>query len=190
MTDYEKNILLSYSLSDKDLVLGNFINTSIKESISNINSFLKNPYQGLYDWIQDEEVEIEAMIEAIKSYNDLFIKKENLISKKMNVEEVIRDLLSGKKNIKTMFSFKSSAEDLIEQENLKKSLENDIVSIEKLIKIASFAMEESIIWFKNEKLKGYYDVLLRFNNIQSENNKLSNELMSDIKEEVMLKIKN
>ena len=103
LIDYEKNVLINYTLED-NLIFGS-TNQSISNNLLQINEKLKNPYTDLYDWIQDEEVEVEGMMEAIRGYNDLFVKKQNLITRKKETETLISELQIGKKSVKTIFSF-------------------------------------------------------------------------------------
>ena len=110
--DYEKSVLTEYSMLDDDLVLFNPKNIHLNQHVIRIKNNVKNPYCDLYDWAQEEEVETEAMIEAINSLKGLYNKKDSLIKKKESTEKTVQELASGKKNMKTMFSFKSTNEDL------------------------------------------------------------------------------
>ena len=110
--DYEKSVLTEYSMLDDDLVLFNPKNIHLNQHVIRIKNNVKNTYCDLYDWAQEEEVETEAMIEAINSLKGLYNKKDSLIKKKESTEKTVQELASGKKNMKTMFSFKSTNEDL------------------------------------------------------------------------------
>lgn len=65
----------------------------------------------MYDWLVEEVLDTEAMLEAIQSLATLEQKKLSLHAQLNSYEEVLRDLNSGKTNLKTMFSFKNKDED-------------------------------------------------------------------------------
>jgi len=115
LENYEKQVIVEFSEENQLIFTGNNL---INREVINIKDKMINPFAELYDWIRDEEVEIEAFIESIKSYNDLYIKKNSFIEKKKETEQVIAELQIGKKNIKTLFSFKSKNEDLTDMKSL------------------------------------------------------------------------
>ena len=117
LNDYEKNVLAEYSNEDDDLVFFNPKNKILNQNVLRIKNYVKNPYSDLYDWIQEEEVETEAMIEAINSLKTLQSNKQNLVNKKESTENTLKEVASGKKSIKTMFTFKSSSEDITNLRN-------------------------------------------------------------------------
>lgn len=92
-------------------------NKILNQNVLRIKNYVKNPYSDLYDWIQEEEVETEAMIEAINSLKTLQSNKQNLVNKKESTENTLKEVASGKKSIKTMFTFKSSSEDITNLRN-------------------------------------------------------------------------
>lgn len=182
LIDYEKNVLINYTLED-NLIFGSS-NQSISNNLLQINEKLKNPYTDLYDWIQDEEVEVEGMMEAIRGYNELFIKKQNLITRKKETETLISELQIGKKSVKTIFSFKSSTEDLAEQKNLNVKLELELKCIDHIINTSTLLLQKNIEWFKNEKIKSYHENLLILTDVQKENSEIIHNLWKEIREEV------
>lgn len=80
---------------------------------------MKNPFTELSNWINEEEIEVEALIEAIKSIVDITDKKKKLCETKETLEKDISKLQEGKSSFKNMLSFKSKKEDLIDKENQK-----------------------------------------------------------------------
>ena len=115
-SEYEKQTLLDIS-STNDLPFTKENPLLIKEMIK-IKDRIVNPYAELFNWIQEEESENEAFIDSIKSYNDLFIKRNDMSNKKKEVEQLISELELGKSSIKTLFSFKSKTDDITDQKNL------------------------------------------------------------------------
>jgi len=80
---------------------------------------IQNPFNDFLDWVNEEEIEVEAIIEAIKSILDIIEKKRKLIDNKESLEKDIAKLQEGKSTIKSLLNFKSKKEDLIERENEK-----------------------------------------------------------------------
>lgn len=70
----------------------------------------------MYDWLEEEELDVEAMIESINSLMNLFIRKEKNIDKQSKLQKEISTLQDGKKTFKSVLSFKSSNKVLGDQE--------------------------------------------------------------------------
>lgn len=68
---------------------------------------MDNPYTGLLDWVNEEEIDIEAMNEAIISLGGLFENKEKINNKFQANEKDLNDLNCGRKSFKTIFGIKS-----------------------------------------------------------------------------------
>lgn len=106
------------------MVFFNSRNTDIHNKLLNLKEKVKNPYTDFFDWVNDEEIEIEALIEAIKSLLDIVEKKRKLFEYRESVEKDMAKLQEGKSTLGSMFSFKSKKEDLIQKENEKSKVIN------------------------------------------------------------------
>lgn len=113
----------------------------------------------MYDWLIEEELDVEAIIESIASLNILSESKEKLVQKKNTLINSINDLVNGKKSIKNFFSIKSKKDETIGLENQKTIIEGQINFLELILKISTFNMEKNIQSIKIEKLTGYYQSL-------------------------------
>jgi len=113
----------------------------------------------LYDWLTEEELDVEAIIESIASLNYLSESKEKLIQKKNTLVTNINDLSTGKTTIKNFFSIKSKKNETTELEKQKTIIEEQIKYLDLILKIATFNMEKNIQAIKVEKLTGYYQSL-------------------------------
>lgn len=79
----------------------------------------KNPFTDMLHWINQEEIDVEAMIEGIKSIVSLIDKKKKLNDEKEDFERDIIKLQEGKSTFKSFLSLKSKKDDLITVENKK-----------------------------------------------------------------------
>jgi len=61
----------------------------------------------LLDWLQEEEIDVEAMNEAIASLKILYENKEKANQKFLGNEKDLNDLNAGKSGFKAMFGLKS-----------------------------------------------------------------------------------
>jgi len=66
----------------------------------------------LLDWLQEEEIDVEAINESISSLNSLYESKEKLNQKFLANEKDLNDLNAGKSSLKTMFGLKSKKSEL------------------------------------------------------------------------------
>lgn len=123
----------------------------------------------MHDWLIEEELDTEAIIESIASLNFLSETKEKLIHKKNTITNNINDLVTGKKTIKNFFSMKSKKSETTELEAQKLVIEGQITFLDLIVKISTFNMERNIKTFKEEKLASYYQSLKLCAEIQKYN---------------------
>lgn len=99
------------------------------------------------------------MIDAINSLTTLNETKEKLIQRITTLESTLSTLNSGKKSIKTIFSFKSKEKDIENSTKSKQELEKNLEEITELIRLATYGIDSQIDYFKVEKLANYYHSL-------------------------------
>lgn len=180
-SDYEKYTLMEYTANDDSkLVFFNPKNTELCMKLLKLREGMENPYTSMNDWLQEEEIDIEAMIEAITSLNGLEETKDKLAQKISSISSDLIDLRAGKKTIKSFFSFKSKQEDFADLEQEKAYSEKCLADIEVIIKLASFNLDSYIDYFKVEKLAGYYRSLQYFSEITKTNAVKVNELWQTV----------
>jgi hypothetical protein len=125
--DHEKQNLVDYISDERQLVFFNSQSNEINRKTAELKERMKNPFTELSNWINEEEIEVEAVIEAIKSILDIIDKKKKLIETKESLEKEIAKLQEGKSSIKSMLSFKSKKEDLIDRENQKSKVSSKLI---------------------------------------------------------------
>ena len=113
-----------------------------------------NPFTAFKDWLEEEILDAEGMLIAIKGINE-FIEKEEKLRQKLETNETdLKRVESGGSSIKTFFQRKDSvvAKILKEKEDTNTKLKN----MELLVKILADNMEKQITKFKEEKTQTYW----------------------------------
>lgn len=174
--EHEVNTLIEY-IENKDEKKLIFANEEISEIIKkNFDYYLykNDPYRSVTDWLEDEQSDIEAMIEALNSLKELENTK-NLLKQKL--QKINNDLegwgIALKKTIGKMLQYEVSAENELKKEKI--NTEVDIQNLDEIIKMAAFNMEWIIERFKKEKTYEYFRHLKIFGNIKKENNATLNK---------------
>lgn len=175
--NYEKQTLLEHALNDeKKLIFFNSNNTTLAEKILKLKDNLSNPYVLLDEWLDEEKLDLEAMVQALEQLISMNENLEKLKQKRDSTENSIKGLQFGHKDMKTIFSFKNKDATLAELEQEKVKLEEEIANLSQIIKLASFNMECYIEVFKEEKLNEYYTHLKMFCEMQKNNSIYYNEI--------------
>ena len=84
------------------------------------------------------QYKIESFIDSINSLQNLYDQKDKINNKLTDIEKSIREINSGKTNLKSFFSFKSKKDDINNLENTKSSLEKNHNDLDQLIKFATY----------------------------------------------------
>ena len=180
-TNYEKDNMISYAdNNESSLIFTNPAYSSLSEKVLKLKQEMINPFVAFTNWLEEEELDVEAMQIAIKQINQLLEDEDKLKEKLIGLEEDIKKGQSGQVNFfKGLFKKK---EDIIaETEKEKENTEQKIKDLEVIIKIVGDNMENQIEVFKNEKTQNYYKYLKMFAILQRESNKVVRELWTLVK---------
>ena len=180
-SDYEKNNMMSYADNNENSLI--FVNpsySSLSEKVLKLKQEMINPFSAFKNWLEEELLDVEAMLVAIKQIYGLIEKEEQLKDKLNTLEEDIKKGQSGQVSfIKGLFKKK---EDIIaEIEKEKEVTQQKINDIQTIIRIVGDNMENQIEVFKSEKTKSYYKYLKMFAILQRESNKVVRELWTLVK---------
>ena len=118
-----------------------------------------NPYEKLYEAIIEDYLDTEAMIEALESLKKLNDSYKKLTEKYTSISVQMNDLQVGRKKIKQLFSSKGINEIIDDLSVEKEKLGKDIENLAKVIKIATFNMQNQIINFKNDGLSSLNNIV-------------------------------
>lgn len=179
LEEYEKATLMEYTDEDeKKLIFMDTTNSEIKEKVENLKEQLSNPYVDLYEWLEEEEIEIEAMLEALVGFDNMVATYEKLTQKSDTIDQDLKNIQFGQKGFASFFKNKEKAQ--AELEASKKKTEEDIGTLHNIIKLAAFNMECFLEYFKNDKLSDYYKHLKVFSTLQKQNDLVLNELLDTV----------
>ena len=182
LISYEKTNIMKYidDYYDK-LIFNNEKNSKLKEKFEKINEYLNNPFENVYNWLYDEEKDVQAMIEAINGINILEMNYNKLKQKDESIENDIKKLESGQQGfIKNIFKKKEESLSELNQEKNKNT--NSIKNLNEIIKIVTYEMENKISEFKIEKTNNYVKMIKEFANNKIQSNKKLNELFIELKD--------
>lgn len=182
LISYEKTNIMKYidDYYDK-LIFNNEKNSKLKEKFEKINEYLNNPFENVYNWLYDEEKDVQAMIEAINGINTLEMNYNKLKQKDESIENDIKKLESGQQGfIKNIFKKKEESLSELNQEKNKNT--NSIKNLNEIIKIVTYEMENKISEFKIEKINNYVKMIKEFANNKIQSNKKLNELFIEMKD--------
>ena len=178
---YEKETVSTYVNNDENkLVFFNMKNIDLCKNISNAQEKVINPFDRLYDAITEDYLNTEAMQEALQSLVDLQDTYTKLTKNLTNTNSELNDLQAGKKNIKSILSFKSKEEGISGLMMEKEKLEKDIDYLGQVIKIATFNMQNEIKNFKTVSLDSYYAELSRLEEDTETNAKIFDDLWETV----------
>ena len=157
---YEKESLNKFVNNDEDkLIFFNIKNVELCNNISKVQEEVINPYDRLYNAINEDVLNLEAMLEALETLKGLNDSYNKLTKNLNNINIELTELQSGKTSVKTIFKKKAKEIDKLSEE--KEALEKDIDNLGQIIKITTFNMQSSIQEFKTTSLDNYYAELSR-----------------------------
>lgn len=180
LEEYENTSLLEYADNNMDkLVLCNRDKPNIIERISQLNETLLNPLRFLVEWVEGEEQDLQAMLNALDGLTELNATLDKFSHK---VDEIDRDLQNKayeKKGFLKLFNKEKYSKEHMEKE--KEKYETNIECLNMISKIAHCNMESQFQVFKKEKVKDYYKSVKLYAAAQRGNNKFLEDIWKDIK---------
>ena len=181
LKEYESNNILSYSNKEEKLVFANSNNNSISEKIDKLKDLLLNPYVILEIWIEEEKLDIEAMITVIGNLNKLQENLDKLNQKNDSLDLELKKTESGQPSFFKKL-FKKKEEIITDISKEKENTEENIQNLSDLIKIATYALENYIQQFRQDKVDNYFRHLKIFILLQRKNDKNITGLWADVKQ--------
>ena len=178
--DYEKNNIKGYADEDDNkLVFFNANNYNLFNRLIKLKDALFDISQPLYEFFQDERLDIEGLIEALEGINKLIETHSKSIEKLENIKKDLNSYQSGnKKGIKAIFKNKDQIISDLETDKMK--TEEDIKVLGKIIDLVVAKMEDDIEYFKEERVKEYYKNIKKFSIAEIANRKIIRNLWKEI----------
>ena len=177
-TNYEKDNIMSYAdNNNNNLIFYNPSYSSLSEKVLKMKKEMINPFVAFKDWLEEEKLDLEAMLIAIRQIYEL-IEEENKLKDKLNGIE--GEIKSGQVGfIKGLLKKKEDI--IVENEKRKEVTQQKINDIGVIIRILGDNIENQIEEYKKEKTKSYYKCLKIFAILQRESNKVVRELWTLVK---------
>ncbi len=176
--DYEKYTLNTFIDNDTEkLVFFNPKNIKLCENILNLKKKIINPYVQMSNWLEENILDIEAMIGTLENLNNLF---ETLDKYNQEIKRLENEINSYDNNyifnIKLCFSFKNKQTILNELNEQKNSTLNTIEHLKKIIQIAFTITEKYLEQFRLEQLQRYHKHIKLYSEDMKNNSDILNEL--------------
>lgn len=141
---------------------------------------LSNPYTGIFEWFEQEEIEFEAMIEALNSFFSLYDSYTKSSERVDSLANDIKAFQFGQSNFKSIFTLKKKEDNLANLEEMKNKAEEEKGILLMISKLAAFNMECYQEYFKSDKMKEYYKQLKKFANLQKQNDHVLKDLWETV----------
>ena len=181
-TNYEKENMINYADKNENaLIFNNPSFNNLSEKIIKLKQEMINPFVAFKDWLQEEELDVDAMQLAIKRIQMLIETEGKLVDKLKSIQEDIKKDGEGAVNFFKSI-FKKKEEILAQLRKEEQETQEKIDNIREIIKIVGDNMENQIEVFKNDKANNYYKYLKMFAIMQRESNRVVRELWDLVKE--------
>ena len=179
--EYESNNILSYAHQEEKLIFANSNNTELNEKIEKIKELLLNPYIILEIWIEEEELDTDAMICVINSLIKLQENLEKLRQRSSAIDIEQKKAEVGQTSfLKSIFKKK---DEIINQLNKEKeTVEDNIKNLSEIIRYSTFSLENQMNKFKEDKIANYFRHLKIFILLQRKNDKNVIDIWRNVKE--------
>ena len=138
--DYEKYGLLEFADNNEDkLVMFNPSNVELLDSINKAKEKLRNAFEDISEWLRGEEIDVDAMIEAINGFQGLNDAKKKLDEKYVALDKEIKEFQFGdKKTLKGIFTRKNKDERLEEMQKDKQNAKEQSDLLKSILKYVTF----------------------------------------------------
>ena len=185
MEFYENEVLKPYTGNNEEkLILANTKSPATKEKADGLEKCLNNPYIALEEWIEEERLDIDAVLEAFASLNNLSTRVEKLGVKIENIDHETKQLQYGKQGFISGL-LKSKDAKMTELENEKTKSIQDLEGLDIINKMAYFRMEQFFKEFKEQKVLSYYKAMKLYALLQRDNDMYNHELWNEAKNAVI-----
>lgn len=125
--EYYEDLNMSHyvDMQSNLLIMNNPENTTIKDSMTHLNSNLRNSFVEVYHWVQGELYDLGSVVQAVASRSKIEKDLIELQKKKQSTQKDIDDLNAGNKSVGTVFKKKEDIPKLTAQvEELTKEIES------------------------------------------------------------------
>lgn len=181
LEEYEKSSLMDYAEGDSSqLVFFNVKNSKLTEKVLSYTHDVQNEYEIIYQWLEDRELHLMALTDALTSFNNLLSIQVKLEEEIEALNTKIRNLEIGKRGFFDIIKLKKP-EDLLPQcKNELNDKKEQLSNLKKILGLLNlrFAKEKTEVL---EQMKvEFYDIVKKFANINVNNNIKNSELWEEV----------
>ncbi|MCQ2821627.1 MAG: hypothetical protein MJ252_30585 [archaeon] len=178
---YEKEVISECAdNTENKLILLNTKNENLSKAIKDLQEKIENPYYKLYQYLLEDLLDIEAMLDAFESGKLLQDSYDKIVKDFFSISSELTDIQSGSGGIMAIFGIKNKEEQVKEVTEQKKKLEKEMNNLGQVIKMVTFNMDRQIKKFKENYLKSYYKELESLMKFSVANSKIHSEIYGAI----------
>lgn len=133
----------------------------VKERLDNLPSTLLKPVRTLKLWVKYEQLDIQAILEAIEIRHQLQQKRSSHVQKNLDFQAELEKLNQGKNSLKTLFSTKDGKVSRITELTRKiADGQKEVECLDAYLRLVILQISQAMIpYFKKDKALLYNDLL-------------------------------
>jgi hypothetical protein len=184
----EKISILKYLLFHERETISNFNNnnpdllvlTKTDNEIQKLDSNNINPYINLYKSSLNEELDTQALVEALDSLQDIYDKYEEHLTRLSEIEIKIQNHANNKWKFLSYLTLRTPQMELNDLKDEKTLIEYELESMRIIIRFSLLNLDQLIEIFKNDRLEEYYKELQEISQINIANAVLYDNFLDKI----------
>ena len=181
LEEYEKSSLMDYADGDSNqLVFFNVKNSKLTEKVISYTKNIKNPYQIIYEWIEDREMELMSMTDALTSFNNLLHVQAKIEDEINSLKNKIKNLEVGKRGFLDIIRFKKTDELLPTSKAELNEKNEKLNSVKEILKMLNHRFAKEKADLLANITKQFYETVKDFAASNVNNNKINKELWEDV----------
>ena len=141
---------------------------------------MKNTFAIFYEWMEEKELDIQAMLNCLNSYSSMRKHFNNLNEEINSKQNKKNDLEQGKKSFLDKMLRRSSENLIAETNNKINALTDESNILGRLCDIIEHKFFAEIYPFVDELKQSFYDMILKFNETQRNNSIINKELWQEV----------
>ena len=181
LEEYEKSSLMDYAEGDSSqLVFFNVKNSKLTEKVLSYTHDVQNEYEVIYQWLEDRELHLMALTDALASFSNLLSNQAKLEEEIEALNIKIRNLEIGKRGFFDIIKLKKP-EDLLPQcKNELNEKKEKLTCLKKILELLNLRFAKEKIKVLEQMKVEFYETVKKFGNINVNNNIKNSELWEEV----------
>lgn len=181
LEEYEKKTLVEYVNGNTQfLIFFNLLHSSLTEKKIAYRRNMINTFAIFYEWMEEKELDLDAMLNCLNSYTSLKRKFQKLNGEIISKQNKKSELEQGKKSIFEKVMGKSRQDLISKNTNELNELLNEASILENICTIIEQKFSIEIYPFVDELKQSFYDMIQKFNEAQRNNSIVNKELWEQV----------